>query len=61
MNSNMFVYNFFVGLCIYMDIHVLLSMSDDDWIMLSEVAHDNIREEIQVNALTYKIHVTYLY
>ena len=44
-----------------MDIHVLLSMSDDDWIMLSEVAHDNIREEIQVNALTYKIHVTYLY
>ena len=57
----MYVTPFFVSLCILMDIHVLFSMSDEDWIMLSEVAHDNIREEIQVNALVCKRHVSYLF
>ena len=44
-----------------MDVRVLFPMSDEDWIMLSEVAHDNIREEIQVNALVYEIHISYLF
>ena len=49
MHTNMRVYKYFVCLCILMDVHdVLLSMSDEDWIMLSEVAHDNIRDEIKV-------------
>ena len=44
-----------------MDVRVLFPMSDEDWIMLSEVARDNIRDEIQVNALVCKRHVSYLF